>query len=51
MAPEPSSLAMVGTGLVGLADRGHAASIKGLKRGGVLSPRFPSYSLDGRDER
>jgi hypothetical protein len=50
-APELSSLAMVGTGPAGLTGLDRHASIKGLKRGGVLSPRFPSYSLDGRDER
>jgi hypothetical protein len=37
-APELSSLAMVGTGPAGLTGlTGHAASIKGLKRGGVLA--------------
>jgi hypothetical protein len=41
-APELSSLAMVGTGPAGLTGlTGHAASIKGLKRGGVLARAFP----------
>ena len=53
-APEPSSLAMVGTGPVGLA--GLAAMRRRSKTGsaaasGAISPRFPSYSLDGLDER
>ena len=39
-APELSSLAMVGTGPAGLTAHGHA-SIKGLKRGGVLARAFP----------